>query len=185
MSSVYFVKEKNYKLILKLINVTDWIKTQGTQDNWQQGFTIQAELSEDSFDENKKIGNAHLGTYLNTRVNKHTTIYLKNEEDTIPVLTVYASRDVGETPSTNIHIYINIVDYNSNFVNLIGFTGSNKVTGILTITSAPVVPPTENGGGTTDTDEPENLISDVYEKQYISVTVTDEEWEWLKGINNE
>lgn len=179
MSSVYFVKEKNYQLILRLIDITDWTKIQGEQDKWAQGFTVQAELTEDSFDENKKIGNGQLTTYLNTIVNTsryNTTIYLRNGEDTIPVIIVYASRDLGEAVGTDYYIYIDIFSYsiNASKVSLMGFTGEDRVRGTLTITD-----------GDVDPDKPVDMISGVYTKQYIDVTVTDEEWKWLKGLANE
>lgn len=187
MSSVYFVKEKNYQLILRLIDITDWTKIQGEQDKWAQGFTVQAELTEDSFDKNKKIGNGQLTTYLNTRVNAsgyNTTIYLRNGEDTIPVIVVYASRDLGEAVGTDYYIYIDIFSYsiNASKVSLIGFTGSNRIRGTLTIKASPIIPPGDGGG---EEDKPDDLISNIYTKQYIDVTVTDEEWKWLKGLANE
>lgn len=194
MSSVYFIKEKNYKLTVAVNSIDNNTKYSGQNDPYYCTCTLKISLNEDSFDEPKQLANSYVTTYFitSTEGNHKTTVYLKNSlNETIPLVRIYVDRDPGEAFGSYYN-YVCTETNSSSKLELKGFMPINGeepsspvIKGSFTIAAAAPEVPGGTPGEDPDPDAPEDMIVGTYEECFISVTVTDEEWQWLKGINNE
>lgn len=184
MNSIYFVKEKNYKLIIELNSIENERKTSGAPDPIFITGDIDIYLDEDSFSSPKYIGGkSNVYTYLQTAYpsdNPTTKLNITHNKQTIFITTIWGYRIKGEAPGTyDLTIY---AEKENSKTELKGFVIANDEqvypakTGILTINAKPATPE--------DPDDPKPLTPELSYNN-ISVTVTDEEWEWLKGLANE
>lgn len=202
MSSVYFIKEKSYTIIVELNSIQNETRQQDQGDPDYIRGNVSIYLNNDSFSTPKYIGgSSYLYTYLSTSNpdNKTTQLYLQNPNDIfetdegilgIPIAKVWGTRDLGQAVG-DYHLKI-AANADNDKVTMKGFSTVNDVvsssiiTGVYTITA-----PAPSGGDTPDNpeegggDDPGDMTPEL-DYNSISITnITDEEWEWLKGINNE
>lgn len=185
--SIYFVKEEELNLTVELIGIYPKQKFAGKSDPTYITAIIDIYLGTSS--SSKLIGqNTSTNTYLSDPLNRTTQLYLKRSGEPtsteILVANIFGSRDPGEAVSSSYNLKMS-ANSDNNKVILKGFSMINgvlsypAVTGDFTILASPVTPEDPD-----NPDEPEDLIPEL-DYNNISVTVTDEEWEWLKGLANE
>lgn len=198
MSSMYFVKEKDYTLIVELNNILNETRQYKQDDPDYITGDIDVYLNNDSFSTPKYIGGtSYFYTYLSTTnpENRTTQVYLQNPNDIfesdegilgIPIASIWGTRDLGQAVGS---YYLKMsANTDNDKVIMKGFSIINgvlaypSITGTYTITPSPAGPVPDEGD---DNDTPSPLLPEL-DYNSISITnITNEEWEWLKGIANE